>query len=57
MNKYFLAGAVALMSSPVLAGDNVLPPIVPEMSAGPAIAAIALLVGAAAVIRERNKRK
>ncbi len=30
---------------------------VPEMSAGAGVAAIALLVGVAAIIRERNKRK
>jgi hypothetical protein len=30
---------------------------VPEMSAGAGVAAIALLVGVAAIIRERSKRK
>ncbi len=56
MNKYLLACAVALMTSPVFASE---PPRmdVPEMSAGPAVAAIALLIGAAAIIRERSKRK
>ncbi len=60
MNKYLLTGAVALMTSPAFAGnpDMYIPmQDVPEMSAGPAIAAIALLIGAAAIIREKSKRK
>jgi hypothetical protein len=53
MTKYILAGAMALMSTAALAGE----PKVPEMSAGAGVAAIALLVGVAAIIRERSKRK
>ena len=53
MKKYIYAAALVAMTSPVLASD----PQVPEMSAGAGIGAIALLAGAAAIIRERMKRK
>ncbi|NNE39383.1 MAG: hypothetical protein HKN14_00530 [Marinicaulis sp.] len=54
MKKYVLTAAIALLSSPAWAAD---PIDVPEMDAGVGFAAIALLVGAAAIIRERSKRK
>ncbi|MHA7871885.1 MAG: hypothetical protein ACX939_06005 [Hyphococcus sp.] len=53
MKKLVYAAVLAAMTSPVLASD----PQVPEMSAGAGVAAIALLVGAAAIIREKTKRK
>ncbi len=55
MTKYIIAGALTLMSTAALAGqawDEV-----PEMSAGAGVAAVALLIGVAAIIRERSKRK
>jgi hypothetical protein len=55
MTKFVLAGAFALMSTAALAGEPWVD--VPEMSAGAGVAAIALLVGVAAIIRERSKRK
>jgi len=55
MTKYFLAGMLTFVSTAAFAGgDN---HIVPEMSAGAGVAAIALLVGVAAIVRERSKRK
>jgi hypothetical protein len=54
MTKYYLAGALALISTSAMAGKLA---DVPEMSAGAGVAAIALLVGVAAIIRERTKRK
>jgi len=54
MKKFVYAAALAAMTAPVLASD---PQPVPEMSAGAGVAAIALLAGAAAIIRERMKRK
>jgi hypothetical protein len=54
MTKYYLAGALALISTSAMAGQL---KVVPEMSAGAGVAAIALLVGVAAIIRERTKRK
>jgi hypothetical protein len=56
MAKYTLAGAFALMSTAALAGKPT-DIIVPEMSAGAGVAAVALLIGVAAIIRERSKRK
>ncbi|MEO1250897.1 MAG: hypothetical protein AAFW81_00965 [Pseudomonadota bacterium] len=53
MNKLILAAPLSLVASPAFAGIFV----VPEMSAGAGVAAIALLAGAVAIIRERNKRK
>jgi len=53
MRHVVFAGALALLSSPALAGVAK----VPEMSAGAGVAAIALLIGVAAIIRERSKRK
>lgn len=53
MRFMIATGALALMSTPALAGRL----DVPEMSAGAGIAAVALLVGVAAIIRERGKRK
>jgi hypothetical protein len=56
MTKYIIAGALTLMSTAAMAGNKVIPDV-PEMSAGAGVAAVALLVGVAAVIRERSKRK
>lgn len=53
MKKFIYAAALAVMTTPVLASD----PQVPEMSAGAGVAAIALLAGAAAIIRDRMNRK
>ncbi len=55
MMKYIMAGALALMSTGALASDPWID--VPEMSAGAGVAAVALLIGVAAIIRERSKRK
>jgi len=57
MTKYILAGVLALTSTSAFAGVPPMYEVVPEMSAGPAVAAIALLVGVAAIIREKSKRK
>ncbi|GJL95046.1 MAG: hypothetical protein DHS20C05_14510 [Hyphococcus sp.] len=57
MKKLLLTASVTLLTAPAWAGTVTAPPQVPEMGAGPAIAAVALLVGAAAIIRERAKRK
>ncbi|MBL4620669.1 MAG: hypothetical protein JKX88_11295 [Marinicaulis sp.] len=54
MKKIICAAALAAMTSPAFAS---VPIEVPEMSAGAGVAAIALLVGAAAIIREKTKRK
>ncbi|NOX82875.1 MAG: hypothetical protein GXP06_07795 [Alphaproteobacteria bacterium] len=56
MTKYILAGALTLMSTAAMASDKLIPDV-PEMSAGAGVAAVALLVGVAAIIRERSKRK
>ncbi|WP_425409482.1 hypothetical protein [Hyphococcus sp.] len=53
MTKIILAALLSLTAAPALA--NGAP--VPEMDAGAGIAAIALLAGAAAIVRERAKRK
>ncbi len=55
MTKFILAGAFALMSTAALAGEPWVE--VPEMSAGAGVAAVALLIGVGAIIRERSKRK
>ncbi len=52
MKKYIYAAAMIATITPALAGRAA----VPEMSAGAGVAAIALLVGAAAIIRERMKK-
>ncbi|MEO1243237.1 MAG: hypothetical protein AAFX54_15105 [Pseudomonadota bacterium] len=52
MKTFVYAAAMLAMTTPVLAGTR----SVPEMSAGAGVAAIALLVGAAAIIREKMKR-
>ncbi|MHA7871884.1 MAG: hypothetical protein ACX939_06000 [Hyphococcus sp.] len=51
MKKYIYTAALIAMTTPALAGRPV-----PEMSAGAGVAAIALLIGAAAIIREKMKR-
>lgn len=56
MNRIIYGLVLAVIASPALAGAP-LPPTVPEMDAAGAIAAFALLAGAAAIIRERSKRK
>jgi hypothetical protein len=55
MTRVVLAGALALISTTAMAGDLWVE--VPEMSAGAGVAAVALLIGVAAIIRERSKRK
>ena len=55
MKKFVYAAAMIAMTSPVLAGSAQVPNV-PEMSASAGIAAIALLVGAAAIIREKMKK-
>ncbi len=57
MKKILLTASIAFLSAPAWAGTVIPAPDVPEMSAGPAVAAIALLLGAAAIIREKSKRK
>ncbi len=57
MKQLLLTASIALLSAPAMAGTALTAPNVPEMSAGPAIAAVALLAGAAAIMRERSKRK
>ncbi len=57
MKTFFYSLTLAIVASPALAGTSVPPPQVPEMSAGGAIAAVALVAGAVAIIRERSKRK
>ncbi len=56
MMKYILGGAMALVSTVAMAGNGHIPDV-PEMSAGAGVAAVALLIGVAAIIRERSKRK
>lgn len=53
MKKFIIAGVLALAASPALAGTL---KRVPEMDAGAGVAAIALLVGVAAIIREKMKK-
>ncbi len=55
MTKYILAGALTLLSTAAMA--SIPTHEVPEMSAGAGVAAVALLIGVAAIIRERSKRK
>ena len=49
-----LVASMILLAQPALATSSV---SVPEMDIGAGFAAIALLVGAAALIRERSRRK
>ncbi len=56
MTKYVLAGAMAMASTAAMAGVDEWTRV-PEMSAGAGVAAVALLIGVAAIIRERSKRK
>ncbi|GJL95042.1 MAG: hypothetical protein DHS20C05_14470 [Hyphococcus sp.] len=53
MRILLTAATISVIASPAWAVS----PQVPEMSAGPAIAAIALLAGIGAIIRETIKRK
>lgn len=57
MVKYILASALALVSTAASAGNGMTYPDVPEMGAGAGVAAVALLIGVVAIIRERSKRK
>ncbi len=52
--KYVYAAIMSLTATSAFAG---VPAVVPEMSAGAGAAAVALLIGVAAIIRERSKRK
>ena len=54
MNKLYAIAILALTATPAFAGRTA---VVPEMDAGAGVVAIALLVGVAAIIRERSKRK
>lgn len=54
MKKIIYGAILVAMISPAFAGIQ---QQVPEMSAGAGVAAIALLVGVAAIIREKTKRK
>ncbi|WP_165793621.1 hypothetical protein [Hyphococcus luteus] len=54
MKRIVMTAMFALTASPVLAAE---PLRVPEMDIGAGFAAIALLAGAAALIRERGRRK
>ncbi len=53
--KYFTIALVTMMTSPAFASDPILQ--VPEMDAGAGLAAIALLAGIAAIVREKSKRR
>jgi hypothetical protein len=53
MKHALLTAAVALMATPAFAGVSV---AVPEMDAGAGVAAIALLVGIGAILREKMKK-
>jgi len=55
MKKIIFATALIAMTSSAFAGN--FPNGVPEMDAGAGVAAIALLIGVAAIIREKSKRK
>ena len=52
MKKIIAAGLLAMMATPAMAGVFT----VPEMDAGAGVAALALLVGAVAIIREKTKK-
>jgi hypothetical protein len=52
MNKFIFAVVMALLSGQAFAGA--VP--VPELTLGAGTAAVALVAGAVAIIRERNKR-
>ncbi len=52
--KYVYAAIMSLTATSAFAGQSTQ---VPEMSAGAGVTAIALLIGVAAIIRERSKRK
>ncbi len=51
--RYVFAVILSLAATSAMAAETA----VPEMSAGAGVGAIALLVGVAAIIRERTKRK
>ncbi len=53
MKRIFCAVTIAMTTSPAWAGTAT---AVPEMDAGAGIAAIALLAGVAAIIREKMKK-
>lgn len=53
MNKLLLTAAVTLLATPAFAGRSY---AVPEMDAGAGVAAIALLVGIGAIVREKMKK-
>ena len=56
MKKLITLAALAAMTAPAFAGNNDIV-AVPEMSVGAGVAAVALLAGVAAIIREKSKRK
>ncbi|WP_425409483.1 hypothetical protein [Hyphococcus sp.] len=52
--RYFVFIGALILSAPAMATS---PNSVPEMDVGAGIAAIALLAGAAAIIREKSRKK
>jgi len=54
MRGVFVIMSLAVMTAPAFATS---PTSVPEMDAGAGFAALALLAGAAAIVRERSRRK
>ena len=57
MRKFIVAATIAAMTAPAFAGSPNDIVAVPEMGAGAGVAAVALLIGVAAIIREKSKRK
>lgn len=55
MKKFAYAAALAMLAAPAMAGTAQMMEV-PEMGAGAGLAAIALIAGVAAIIRERTKR-
>lgn len=53
MKRILITAAIALAASPAFAGTAV---AAPEMDAGAGLAAIALLAGMAAILREKMKK-
>jgi len=53
MKRFIITAVLAVIASPVLAGDA---RIVPEMDGSAALAAITLLIGIGLVVREKMKK-
>ena len=56
MKHILFTAAAALLASPAFAGTAPVPVQVPEMDAGAGVAAIALLIGIGALVREKMKK-